>query len=134
MRPLLLQLLLHMRGAVFFLNGFSFTTAFYFFADEKFPLTLEDYIYIKNRICVLLPRCHIGALDGLLSTSHFRLTDIPSTIGIPKPGRRVIANDGVSVKKRERERLMSLISGLSFKLFYFYLLWRYCMSVTILFP
>lgn len=32
----------------------------------------------------------------MLSTSHFRLTDIPSTIGIPKPGKRVIANDGVS--------------------------------------
>lgn len=43
-----------------------------------------------------LPRCQIGALAGLLSTSHFRLTDIPSTIGIPKPGKRVIANDGVS--------------------------------------
>lgn len=43
-----------------------------------------------------LPRCQIGLLAGLLSTSHFRLTDIPSTIGIPKPGKRVIANDGVS--------------------------------------
>lgn len=43
-----------------------------------------------------LPRCQIGVLAGLLSTSHFRLTDIPSTIGIPKPGKRVIANDGVS--------------------------------------
>lgn len=43
-----------------------------------------------------LPRCQIGVLAGLLSTSHFKLTDIPSTIGIPKPGKRVIANDGVS--------------------------------------
>lgn len=43
-----------------------------------------------------LPRCQIGVLAGLLSTSHFRLTDIPSTMGIPKPGKRVIANDGVS--------------------------------------
>lgn len=73
-----------------------------------------------------LPRCQIGVLAGLLSTSHFRLTDIPSTIGIPKPGKRVIANDGVSetgirqlvsmprrrctlisqrnIKRRERER------------------------------
>lgn len=38
----------------------------------------------------------MGVLAGLLSTSHFKLTDIPSTIGIPKPGKRVIANDGVS--------------------------------------
>lgn len=43
-----------------------------------------------------LPRCQMGVLAGLLSTSQFRLTDIPSTIGIPKPGKRVIANDGVS--------------------------------------
>ena len=49
---------------------------------------------------IILPRCQIGTLDGLLSTSHFRLTDIPSTIGIPKPGSRVMANDGVSATKR----------------------------------
>lgn len=43
-----------------------------------------------------LPHCQIGKLDGLLSTSHFKLTAIPSNMGFPNPGKRVMANDGVS--------------------------------------
>lgn len=62
-----------------------------------------------------LPRCQIGVLAGLLSTSHFRLTDIPSTIGIPKPGKRVIANDGVSETgiKQLMSVPMSMCTGVS---------------------
>lgn len=40
--------------------------------------------------------CHIAELDGLESTSHLSETGIPSRNGYPKPGVRVIANDGVS--------------------------------------
>lgn len=43
----------------------------------------------------------MGKLVGLLSTSHFKLRDIPSVTGIPKPGIRVIANDGVSEIKKK---------------------------------
>lgn len=40
--------------------------------------------------------CHIAELDGLESTSHLSETGIPSRNGYPKPGVRVMANDGVS--------------------------------------
>lgn len=64
-------------------------------SDKTSNCTSYPFFLSFFRTCHL-PRCQIGALAGLLSTSHFRLTDIPSTIGIPKPGKRVIANDGVS--------------------------------------
>lgn len=64
-------------------------------SDRTSNCTSYPFFSLFFRTCHL-PRCQIGALAGLLSTSHFRLTDIPSTIGIPKPGKRVIANDGVS--------------------------------------
>ena len=45
--------------------------------------------------------CHNGVLDGFESTSHLRVTGIPSLSGYPKPGVLVIANDGVSGIERK---------------------------------
>lgn len=62
-------------------------------------LNKSHFFYVKiTKIASIknLPRCHTGKLDGLLSTSHFRLTDMPSMMGVPNPGERVITNDGVS--------------------------------------
>lgn len=41
--------------------------------------------------------CHTGVLGGFESTSHLSETSIPSRSGLPKPGAREIANDGVSI-------------------------------------
>lgn len=47
--------------------------------------------------------CHIAELVGFESTSHLSDTGIPSRNGYPKPGVRVMANDGVSVEKKEQK-------------------------------
>lgn len=39
---------------------------------------------------------HIAVETGLASTSHLSETGIPSNMGMPKPGSREMANDGVS--------------------------------------
>lgn len=78
-----------------FLRFRSFRVLF-FFILFPFPSRFHLSFFSEGGGLGHLPRCQIGVLAGLLSTSHFRLTDIPSTIGIPKPGKRVIANDGVS--------------------------------------
>ena len=44
--------------------------------------------------------CHIAGLGGFESTSHFNETGIPSRNGYPKPGVRVMANDGVSTEAK----------------------------------
>lgn len=47
------------------------------------------------------PFCQIGLAGGLESTSHFSDTDIPSVIGNPNPGTRLMPKDGVSEKKNK---------------------------------
>jgi len=50
----------------------------------------------------ILPFCQTGDDGGFESTSHFSDTGMPSLIGMPNPGIRLIPNEGVSIMGHKR--------------------------------
>lgn len=58
------------------------------------PLEALKLSVIRKNI--VLPLTQIGRLQGFASMSHFNAIAIPSRIGYPNPGIRLIINDGGS--------------------------------------